>query len=157
MAWSSSGVFTRTFADALSGIIALNLGLETHKAALFGNGVTPDFETASATTAYNDGTWLTANEVTGTGYTAGGVALANTTVTLAGGATNIIVWDADDPTWSGATFSGAYGCLIYADALTTPVADQGIAAVYFGGPFQVTAGAFSIEFSPNGIYRLDVT
>jgi len=55
-----------------------------------------------------------------------------------------------------ATFTGAYGALIYADALTTPVADQGIMAVYFGGAYSVTAGTFTIQWSANGIWRADV-
>lgn len=154
MAWSASGGFRQTFADALNGVVTINLGLETHKVALFNNSVTPDYDASAANTAYNAGTWLVANEVSGTGYTAGGNALTTTTVsTVAGG---IVMWDADDVSWTTATFSNAYGCLIYADALTTPVADQGIVAVYFGGAFQVTSGTFTIQWSANGIFRLDV-
>lgn len=155
MAWSASGGFRQTFIDDWSTTIVLNLDLETHKVALFNNSVTPDFDATAANTAYNAGTWTNAsNEVSGTGYTAGGSALTSTTVTgVAGG---IIMWDAADHAWTTATFSNAYGCLIYADALTTPVADQGICAVYFGGAYSVTAGTFTIQWHANGIMRVDV-
>lgn len=154
MAWSASGGFRQTFADGLNNVVVLDLGLETHKVALFNNSVTPDYDATAANTAYNAGTWLTANEISGTGYTAGGAALTSTTVSTAAG--GIVVWDAADSSWTTATFSNAFGCLIYADAMTTPVADQGICAVYFGGAFQVTAGTFTIQWSANGIFRLDV-
>lgn len=154
MAWSASGAFRQTFIDGHSGTITLNLDLETHKVALFNNGVTPDYDATAANTAYNAGTWTNAsNEVSGTNYTAGGTALTSTTVTgVAGG---IEMWDAADTSWASATFSNAYGCLIYADALTTPVADQGIMAVYFGGAYSVTSGTFTIQWSANGLLRID--
>ena len=154
MAWSASGAFRQTFADNLSGTIVLNLDLETHKVALFGNGVTPDYDAAASAAKYGTGgTWTTGNEVSGTGYTAGGTALTSTTVTTP--STGVVMWDAADTAWSSATISGIYGCLIYADALTTPVADQGILAVYFGGTnYAVTSGTFTVQWHSNGIYRL---
>jgi hypothetical protein len=153
MAWSASGFFRQTMADNLNNIIVLNLDLETHKVALFGNSVTPDYDAAASAAKYGTGgTWTTANEVTGTGYTAGGALLTSTTVTTP--SAGIVMWDAADTAWSSATISGIYGCLIYADAMTTPVADQGILAVYFGGTsYAVTAGTFTIQWSANGIYR----
>lgn len=154
MAWSASGIFRQTIADGLNNVIVLDLGLETHKVALYNNSVTPDFDATAANSAYNASTWTSSSEVSGTGYTAGGQALTSTTVsTVAGG---IVMWDAADSAWTSATFSNAYGCLIYADALTTPVADQGICAVYFGGAYSVTAGTFTVQWSANGIARLDV-
>jgi hypothetical protein len=154
MAWSASGFFRQTMADNLNNIIVLNLDLETHKVALFGNGVTPDYDAAAAAAKYGTGgTWTTANEVTGTGYTAGGTALTSTTVTTP--SAGVVMWDAADTAWSSATISGIYGCLIYADAMTTPVADQAICAVYFGGTaYAVTTGTFTIQWSASGIYRV---
>jgi hypothetical protein len=155
MAWSASGGFRQTFADALNNVVAIDLGLETHKAALFDNDITPDFDATAANSAYGAGQWVSAgNEVSGTGYAAGGVAVTTTAVTVVAG--GIMMWDAADTAWAGATFSNAYGCLIYADALAAPVADQGICAVYFGGGYSVTAGTFTIQWHANGILRLDV-
>lgn len=154
MAWTASGAFRQTFIDDWLTTIVLNLDLETHKVALFNNSVTPNFDDTAAHVAYNGtgGTWLVANEVSGTGYTAGGALLTSTTVT--GPSAGVVMWDAADTAWSSATFSNAYGCLIYADAMTTPVADQGIMAVYFGGTgYSVTAGTFTIQWNANGIWR----
>jgi hypothetical protein len=156
MAFSLSGGFRQTFIDGHSGTIVLDLSLETHKVALYNNTPTlaagTDYDATAANSAYGAGTFV-GNEITGTGYTAGGALLSTTTVTgVAGG---IEMWDALDRDWTTATFSNVYGCLIYADALTTPVADQGICAVAFGGAFQVTAGTFTIQWSTSGILRID--
>src|SRR5580765_471268 len=51
------------------------------------------------------------NEITGTGYTAGGVALTTVTCTY-DTPTNEVRWDFDDPTWTGATFT-ARNMIIY--------------------------------------------
>lgn len=153
MAWSASGFFRQTMADNLNNIVVLNLDLETHKVALFGNSVTPDYDAAASAAKYGTGgTWTTANEVSGTGYTAGGALLTSTTVTTP--STGVVMWDAADTAWTSSTISGIYGCLVYADAMTTPVADQGILAVYFGGTsFAVTSGTFTIQWAANGLYR----
>lgn len=157
-AWSASGGFRQFFTDFFNNTNAFwspalpNLNLETHKVALFGNSVTPDYDATAANSAYNAGTWTTGNESSGTGYTAAGTLLLNTAVSsVAGG---ITMWDADDTAWTTITVT-AYGCLIYADALTSPVADQGIMAVYFGGAFTTTAGNFTIQWSASGVYRDD--
>lgn len=159
MAWSASGGFRQFFTDYFGNANSFwtpalpNLDLETHKVALFGNSVTPDFDATAAASQYGaGGTWTTGNESTGSGYSAGGIALTSTTVTsVAGG---ITMWDAADSAWTTVTVT-AYGCLIYADALTNPVAKQGIIAVYFGGAFQTTAGNFTVQWSVNGLYRDD--
>lgn len=158
-AWSASGGFRQFFTDYFGNAAAFwsalpYLDLETHKVALYGNSGTPNFDDTAAHNAYNGsgGAWVTANESSGTGYAAGGIALTSTTVTnVAGG---ITMFDAADSAWTTITVT-AYGCLVYADALTTPVADQGILAIYFGGAFQTTAGNFTIQYSANGLYQDD--
>lgn len=159
MAWSASGMFRQTFIDIF------DKALTTHdfdaaaqfKVALYNNSITPDFDASAANSAYNAGQWATANEVTSaTEWAAGGVVLASNDVTgVAGG---IIMLDANDTASSaGATMSGIYGCLIYMDAVTTPVADQGLLAVYFGGTgYSVTSGTFTIQWNASGIARWDV-
>lgn len=155
MAWTASGAFRQTFADAVNNVIVLDLGLETHKVALYDNDITPDFDASAANTAYDAGQWTSSgNEISGTGYSAGGTALTTTAVTTVAG--GIVMWDAADTAWSSSTFSNAYGAFIYADAMTSPVANQGICAVYFGGAYQVTSGTFTIQWHANGILRLDV-
>jgi len=159
MAWAASGGFRQFNTDIW------DKTLTTHdldaaamiKVALFTNAVTPDFDATAANTAYNAGTWTTGNEVTESGqWAAGGVVMANNDVTNAAG--GITVLDADD-TASGSAFdaSNIYGCLLYLDTVTTPVADQGLCAIWFGGTaFGLTNGTFTIQWSGSGIYRLDV-
>jgi hypothetical protein len=47
-----------------------------------------------------------------------------------------------------------FGCLVYDDTLTTPVADQGVCYNYFGGTQSVTAGTFTIQWGAPGIFSL---
>lgn len=154
MAWNASGCFTATDIDALTGVIALDLGAETHYLALFDNTITPDFTVASANTAFGAGVWAS-GEVYGTGWATGGIALAGTTYTAA---TGTVTWDATDISEASTTLTNAYGCLIYANAMTTPVADQGIMAVYFGGSaYNTIAGTFAINWNASGIRYSDLT
>lgn len=157
-AWSASGGFRQFFTDYFNNTNAFwtpalpNLNLETHKGALFGSAVTPDFDATAANSAYNAGTWTTGNESSGSGYTAAGTLVLNTALSsVAGG---ITMWDADDLAWTTVTVT-ALGLFIHADSLSSPVAKQGICAIYFGGTFQTTAGNFTVQFSASGVYRDD--
>jgi hypothetical protein len=49
-----------------------------------------------------------------------------------------------------------YGCLIYNDTKTTPVADQGVNFTYFGGTNSVTDGTLTIAWNASGIFRITV-
>lgn len=155
MAWSGSGLFTATIRDILDATAVIDLDGATFKVALFNNSVTPDFDVASANTAYGAGVWAS-NEVTGTNWAAGGVALAGNDVTAASPAAGQVKWDATDVSEALVTVADAHGCLIYADSVTTPVADQGLIAVYFGGAYSATNGTFAITWHANGIFYIDL-
>ena len=85
MAWTDSRVFREWITGPMfqaSGTGYTGLDSDTVKAALFNNSVTPDKDAAVASTGYNTGTWVTANEVTdATNWVAGGRALASKTFT----------------------------------------------------------------------------
>lgn len=89
---------------------------------------------------------VSTNQITGTGYTAGGATLANKAVTQ--GATT--KWDADDTEWSSATFTTAHA-VIYDDSLAN---DDLIASLDFGGNQTVAGAKFSIVWSSDGIITL---
>ena len=148
MAVTASGLFVTTFLDVLDTTqLALDLDLETHKVAMFTNSITPNFttDTAYGTSPY-DG-----NEVSGTGYTAGGQALTSTaTTSITGG----IQWDAADVTWSSSTISNARCALIYADALA---GDNAICLVNFGADYSTVSGDFQIQWAVGGIFQIDLT
>jgi hypothetical protein len=65
--------------------------------------------TSLATLGPDTTVYSTTNEVTGTGYTAGGLTLTNVTVSQGNG---IAYVDFDNPSWSGASFT-TRGALIY--------------------------------------------
>jgi hypothetical protein len=121
----------------------LETGGDTIKIALFTSSANLD----STTTTYTGQT----GEVSGTGYTSGGVALTNQVVATSG---TTAYFDADDPEWTSASFTTA-GALIYNDTLA---GKNAIAVLSFGGDFTVTSGTFRIVFPAPGaaaIVRID--
>lgn len=148
----NSGLFYLTFRDMLQNDTAVDLLADTLKYALFTNSVTtPNFDTNTAYAAAP----FNANEVAGTGYTAGGVAIANDTITVSSGT---LIYDGDDCSWGpGATFSAARGGLIYDDTIATPVAKPALVLVNFGADFAVTAGTFTVQHAAGGIFTDDLT
>lgn len=152
MAFSASGAFGLTFRDILRNATAVDLDGDTIKAALFTNTLTtPNYDT---NTAYNAAPF-NANEVTGTGYSAGGVALTGAAVTAAAPVATQLNFDANDAAWTGATFSSVRGVLVYDDTIATPTAKPGIVAITFGADFSVTGGTFTIQWNANGIFTVD--
>ena len=118
-----------------------DLVADTLKIALY----TSSANLGAGTTAYS-----TANEISGTGYTAGGVTLTNKAVSPTGTTAH---FDADDPTWTSASFT-ANGALIY----NSTNSDKAIAVLAFGGDFTVASGTFRIVFpaaGATGIIRID--
>ena len=111
--------------------------------------------TSSATINATTATYSTTNEITGTGYTAGGVALASKVVGTASTSTSggKAYLDFANPTWTTATFT-ANGALIYNDTS----GDRAIAVLAFGGDFTVSGGTFEIVLPAAGasaIIRID--
>ena len=119
-----------------------DLDTDTIKIALYTSSATLD----ATTTAYT-----ASGEVSGTGYSAGGVTLTGATIGTSGTTAYV---DFDDPEWTSASFTTA-GALIYND---TTAGDNSIAVLSFGGDFTVTAGTFRIVFPAAGaaaIIRID--
>lgn len=118
-----------------------DLVADTLKIALY----TSSANLGAATTAFT-----TSNEITGTGYSSGGVELTNRTVSTTG---TTAFFDADDPTWTSASFT-ARGALIY----NSTNSNKAIAVLNFGGDFTVSSGTFRIVFPAAGasaIIRID--
>ena len=103
----------------------------TFKIALFTSSAT----LGAGTTAYA-ATGM--NEMSGTGYTAGGKALTSVTPSLD---STTACCDFDDISWTSATFT-ANACLIYNDSSS----DKAVCAVAFGGDKSVSSGTFTIQF-----------
>lgn len=106
--------------------------------------------TSSATLGASTTVYTTTNEVSGTGYTAGGNTLTNVTPTSSG---TTAFTDFDDTTWSTATIT-ARGALIY----NSTESNKAVAVLDFGSDKTSTAGNFTIVFptadASNAIIRI---
>jgi hypothetical protein len=149
MAVTVSGLFVATWTDVLDTTqLAVDLDLETHKGAMFTNSITPNFST---NTAYGVAPY-DANEVSGTGYTAGGTAITSTA--LSESPTGSIMWDAADTSWASSTITNARCILIYADALA---GNNALLLVDFDADFSTNNGTFLITWAATGIFAWDLT
>ena len=114
----------------------------TFKLALYDNSAS----FTAATTAYK-----TSNEISGSGYSAGGGTLTNVTPTSS---STTAFTDFDDLTFSTATIT-ARGALIYND---TAAGDPSVVVLDFGGDKTSTAGDFKIVMptadSSNALIRI---
>ncbi len=95
---------------------------------------------------------VSANEVSGTGYTAGGETIANTAVTQ-DNTDDEGVWDGDDVTWSSSTITARYAA-IYSDT-GTPGTSAIIAILDFASDQSSSAGDFTIQWGAEGILNLN--
>lgn len=123
-----------------------NAAADSYKVKLYSSAT---FDATNTTLASITGTEAT----TGTGYTAGGQALANVTVTTV--TTNDAKFDADDVTWtaSGGSITAAYAVLYNATDANSPP----LAFIDFGG--SQSAGdttPFKIVWNANGIFGFTV-
>jgi hypothetical protein len=147
----SAAMVSNFFAPAA----ALSWSADTINAALY--GTTPDSALAKNDTfAHNaylavGGQWVTANESTGTGYTAGGTALGTKTNTFGSGTQQV---SAANPSWTTATLANVFGCLVYDVTLASKAV---FCWNYFGGAQSVTAGTFTIVWSGSGIMQFTIT
>jgi len=118
-----------------------NSGGDTFKIALY----TSSASLGAGTTAYT-----TSNEVSGTGYTAGGNTLTRVDPTTS---STTAFTDFSDTTWSSASFT-ARGALIYNDSDS----DKAVAVLDFGADKTASGGDFTITFpaadASNAIIRI---
>jgi len=125
-------VLTDTFKqDCLDGGQNLGSGGDTLKIALY---------TSSATLGATTSVYITTNEVSGTGYTAGGATLSSQAVAY-DSTNNVAFFDAADPSFTSATIT-ARGALIYNNSKS----NAAIAVLDFSSDFSSSNGTFQIQF-----------
>ena len=94
------------------------------------------------------------NEITGTGYTAGGATLATKTLTY-NATTDIVTLDAADVTFTAATLTARIA-VIYDDREVAAADKELIGYVDFGVDQSVAGVDFVLSFDVNGILRFTV-
>lgn len=122
----------------------IDFDTDTIKVSLHTSSYTPNQDTHDY---YND----VSNEVTSSGYTAGGATLASKTVTL-DTANNRVDYDAADVIWNAVTFTARYAVLYKSTgtAATSPL----IACIDFGGDKSPAAEDFVLIWATAGLLRL---
>jgi len=96
---------------------------------------------------FNDAT----NEISGTGYTAGGVTLGSKTLTY-DTATNETRLDAADSSWTTASFTARIA-VVYKDTGTGSTSPL-MGYVDFGGDETVASGTFTIQWDATGVMKV---
>ncbi len=141
MAFTGNFLCTSFKKEVLEGLHDFNVGANTYKLALYDNNAS----FTAATTVYT-----TSNEVSGTGYSAGGGTLTNIDPTTSGTTAFI---DFADLTFSTATIT-ARGALIY----NSTNGNRTVCVLDFGADKTSTAGDFTIVFptadASNAIVRI---
>ena len=120
---------------------------DTIKVALVTSSYTPDQD---AHDYWDD---VSANEASGTGYSAGGATLGSKTVTQ-DNATNKQTFDAADTSWSTSTVTARYAVIYKSTgtASTSPL----IGYVDFGTNESSSGGTFQITWNASGIFTTTV-
>jgi len=145
MAWTASGLYVLNWIDILDATqLAIDTSLTSHKWALYNNTETPNYSTEVSYSA--------TNEVSGTGYTAGGQTIVSPTTTESPAGT--LMYDMADQVWASPTSVTARGAKLYADLLA---GNNLIVGVNFGSDFTSTAGTFTIQFAATGVLTIDLT
>ena len=137
----TTAVCTSFKQELLTGTHNFSNGGDTFKVALY----TSSANLGASTTAYT-----TSNEVSGTGYSAGGATLTNVTPTTSG--TTAIV-DFNDVSFTSSTIT-ARGCLIY----NSSDSNKAVAVFDYGSDQASSSSTFTITFptadASNAIVRI---
>jgi hypothetical protein len=144
MAISSSGFYGLTLEKMFIDTAGQSMEAETHKGLLVTDSYTPDF------TAHDFRADVT-DEVSGTGYTAGGQTITGTEITLAAG---ILTWDFADPSWTSSTIANAMAHISYFNVGAAGT-DQLLLLLDFVTAVSTTNGTLTVAINASGAMTLD--
>lgn len=122
--------------DVFTGSTSVNWASDTIKVALLTNSYTPD--------RANDHVWsdISTNEVSGTGYTAGGATLTTPTTAEV---SHVLSLKGDDSVWTVSTITARYAAIY-----DTSLSNRLLGYVDFGIDVTSTAGTFTVAW-PSGV------
>ena len=123
-----------------------DLNTNTIKCALLNTSHTTNIDTQE----YWDD--VSTNEVSGTGYTAGGKELSGKSINK-DNSNNLAYFDATDVSWTNATLSNVKHACIYKDT-GTPGTSPILCIITMANTYNVTGATFTIVWSANGIFKI---
>ena len=138
-----ASVLTDTFKEELlGGYHSFNASGDTPAGSTFKIALYSDSASLGTTTT----AYTTSQEVSGSGYCAGGNTLTNTGVAKS---TVTSYTDFSDTSWTSASFT-ARGCLIYnSSSISGLTSNAAVCSIDFGGNKTVSSGTFTIQFPAN--------
>lgn len=139
----ANAIFNSFKRDIANG--SIDLDTDTIKVMLVDSTYVPNIDTHAKRSDVT-------GEVTGTGYTAGGSALANKSVAV-DNTNDRAIFDADDVVWATATIT-ARGAVLYKSRGGVATADELVAYIDFGADVSSTAADFTLQFNASGILAL---
>ena len=125
---------------------SIDLNTDTIKVMLTTSSYTPNEDTHD----FRDDV---TNEVSSSGYTAGGATIGSPTVTT-DTTDNEGVFDGADVSWTGVTLTARYA-VIYKARGGASSADELLAVIDFGTDKSASAGTFTIQWDAEGILNLN--
>jgi hypothetical protein len=147
MAITASGFFGLTLEKMFIDTAGESLEAEDNRITLISDSATPNFDTMDF---WDD---LVANEVTGTNWAAGGVALTGTEITLSSG---VLTFDATDISVASTTISNAMASVLRFN-VGSNATDQLVMLHDFVTAVSSSNGTFAINWSASGLATLDYT
>lgn len=151
MSITAAGLYGLTLEKFLNATSFPASGLESEtavKGMLITDSETPDF---SADNFRDD---VEANEVSGTGYSAGGVALTSTELTIASG---VLTYDCADPSWASSTISNAMALVGYIARGGASSADELVFLLDFVNVASSSGGTLLVQIAAAGVFTWDFT
>lgn len=149
MTITASGAYSKTLEKMMIDTLGASIESETVvKGFLVTDSYTPDYDVHDFRDDAN------ANEVSGTGYTAGGVVLTTTDITLASPAAGSMKYDHDDPSWSSSTITNAMALTEYIN-VGSAATDPLLWLLDFVTAVSTSAGLLLVGIHSNGVWNLD--
>lgn len=154
MTITASGLYVQNIIDIFDATqLAVDMGLTTHRMALYNDTLAPNFDT--------DISYAVTNEVSGTGWAAGGELWS----TLAAGATSLAptntispagtyMHDLTDVSKASTTLTSAMCMIAYADALA---GNNLLYLIDFVTAVSTNAGTLGVQFAAGGVFTIDLT
>lgn len=137
------------YGGALEGIHkgTVDLDTDTFRMVLVTSSYTPNQGTHTAWSS------ISANEATGTGYTANGKLLTCTV----NRSTNVVTFDCDDQSWTSSTITAKYAIIVKDANADGTLAAGDVPLAYCdlssgGGSLSTTAATFSVAINASGVF-----